>query len=105
MFAAAGLGQSRILCDRDTRLLSPPRELKTGCARATVLDNHGICGRPDLTRGTYRDCVGARRDRGKCELPACGSSSGIVTLPIRRHALDRPHPHAISLRVPYTTPP
>src|SRR5260370_39897106 len=104
MFAAAGLWQSRILCDRDAKLLSLPRELKAGCARATVLDNHGIRGRPDLTRGTYRDSVGARRDRGKCELPACGSCSGIVTLPTRRHELDLRHPHGISLRVTYNPP-
>src|SRR5258705_6662419 len=78
MLAAAGLWQSRILDDYDTKLLPLLRKLKIGCARAIVLDAHAILGRPNLARSTYSNRVFARRNPGKRELAACRSCSGIL---------------------------
>ena len=105
MFAATGLGQSRILSNHDTKLLPLLRELKTGCACAAVFDHHGIRNRPNLARRTYREYVIARRNRGKRELAGCGSCSGILALALPRHQLDGSHPDRISCRVAQNTPP
>jgi len=54
MFAAAGLGRSGILCDRDAMLLPLERELKTGRECGGGFNDHGIrCG-PNLARRAYR---------------------------------------------------
>src|SRR5258708_5614291 len=105
MLAAAGLWQSGILDDYDTKLLPLLRKLKIGCARAIVLDDHAIRGRPNLARSTYRNRVFAHRNPGKRELTTCGNCSGILSLAVRRDQPHRSHPDRISCRVAQNAPP
>src|SRR6267154_477998 len=105
MLAAAGLWQSSILDDYDTKLLPLLRKLKIGCARAIVLDAHAILCRPNLARSTYNNGVFARRNPGKRKLATCGNCSGILALAVRRDQLHGGHPDRISCRVAQNAPP
>src|SRR5258708_31261812 len=105
MLAAAGLWQSGILDDYDTKLLPLLRKLKIGCARAIVLDAHAILRGPNFACGTYRKRIVARRYHGKHELATCGNCSGILSLAVRRDQLHRSHPDRISCRVAHNAPP
>src|SRR5437879_4540122 len=105
MLATAGLWQSRIFDDYDTKLLPLLRKLKIGCARATVLDAQAIHCRPSLAGSTYRNCVVARRNRDKRELSGCGSCSGILALAVRRDQLHSGHHDGFSRRIAQGTLP
>src|SRR5258708_39791912 len=105
MLAAAGLWQSGILDDYDTKLLPLLRKLKIGCARAVLLDAHAILCRPNLARSTYSNGVFARHNPGKREVAARGNCSGILSLAVGRDQLHSGHPDRISCSVAQNAPP